>query len=126
MKKYFYLTIVLTSFCLYGLMLTVSPAHGADIATPEKLSAGSYAKITQQSQNINAIVGNTAIIKAIRGNQITLNAVNDSRKITNITVDNASIFKVGQQVDIKGTQLIKRRIATPEKGAPSTDMMRRR
>ena len=117
MKKFFYLTIVLTSFCLYGLMLTALPASGADIANT--------AKITQQSQNINAIVGNTAIIRKINGNQITLSAVNDSRKITNITVDNASIFKVGQQVDIKGTQLIKRRIATPEKGAPSTNMIRR-
>lgn len=66
---------------------------------------GRTAKITQASRNFSAIIGDTGRITAIRGNQITMHALNDKKRIATITVNNASMFMVGQSVNVRGNQL---------------------
>jgi hypothetical protein len=67
---------------------------------PGKYPGSSQAQITAAPKDMISVVGYQAKITAIRGNQITIQNLSQSNKVVTVSVDNASLFKVGQKVNV--------------------------
>jgi hypothetical protein len=98
MKRVIYVALILSVFVLLG---NVSTAWSTSIGTEPALWPGSQqSKITAGSKNLISVIGYKALIIAINGNQITMQNLTDASKTATVTVNNAALFRVGQQVDL--------------------------
>jgi hypothetical protein len=95
MKKALWIALVLTF--LVSSPTTWATSIGGE---PVQWPGTKQAQILQAPNNLIALVGYQAQITAIRGNQITMRNLTDATKTATIRVDNTTLFKVGQQVNV--------------------------
>jgi len=98
MKRVLYVALILSVFVILG---NVSTAWSTSVNKEPKIWPGSQqARITNASTNLHSFIGSQARIIAIKGNQITIQNPTAASKTATVTVNNAALFKVGQNVDV--------------------------
>jgi hypothetical protein len=98
MTKALRIVLVLTILAIVGY----TPAAWATAISsePRTWPGPRQAQITKASRDFISVVGHQAQITAIRGNQITIKHLNDPARTVTVTVDNATLFRVGQHVNV--------------------------
>ncbi len=98
MKRVFYVALIVSAFVILG---NVSTAWSTSVNKEPKTWPGlRQARIINASNNFDSFIGSQAKIIAIKGNQITIQHLTDTSKIVTLTVNNISLFKLGQHVDV--------------------------
>jgi hypothetical protein len=106
MKKTIQLTLAL------AILTFASSAWATSVGSePAKYPGSQQAQITQAPKDLVAVVGTQARVTAVSGNQVTIKSLKDPAKTVTISVSNAGLFKVGQEVSV--TQ----RLLTPLQGS---------
>jgi hypothetical protein len=90
--------LVLTGIAILGFIPSAWPSTIGN--GPKPGTGPRQAQITNASRDLVSIVGDRAQITAIQGNRITIQHLNDASRAMTVTVDNATLFRVGQHVTV--------------------------
>lgn len=107
MRRWMGLVFLFVIFTGFGAVPTaLATAIGVEPKAFPKVEHGArQATITNAPKDFQSGIGGQGRITAIKGNQVTIQNLKDPSRTATVTVDNASLFKVGQEVMVTGNLL---------------------